>query len=255
MADPRVLILTPVKQAAAHLDRYFDLLGRLTYDPSRLGLGFLESDSSDDTHELLAARLDGLRERYARVTLRRRDFGLTMPEGVPRWSAPFQLARRAVLAKARNHLLFDALADEDWVLWMDVDLIDCPPDVIERLLTAGRDIVHPHCVLSYGGPTFDHNAWRDHGAVRMDSLRGGDDLVRLDGLGGTMLLMRADVHRDGLVFPAYLYGRQSRYARDPSPMTGRGVGEVETEGLGMMAKDMGVECWGMPNLEILHANE
>jgi len=31
------------------------------------------------------------------------------------------------------------------------------------------------------------------------------------------------------------------------------VGEIETEGLGIMAKDMGVECWGLPDLEIGHA--
>ena len=30
------------------------------------------------------------------------------------------------------------------------------------------------------------------------------------------------------------------------------MGEIETEGLGMMAHDMGYECWGMPNLEIRH---
>jgi peptide chain release factor subunit 1 len=27
---------------------------------------------------------------------------------------------------------------------------------------------------------------------------------------------------------------------------------VETEGLGIMASDMGVQCWGLPELEILH---
>ena len=30
-------------------------------------------------------------------------------------------------------------------------------------------------------------------------------------------------------------------------------GEVETEGLGLMAHDMGYECWGLPRLEIRHA--
>jgi hypothetical protein len=36
------------------------------------------------------------------------------------------------------------------------------------------------------------------------------------------------------------------------PLSG---GEVETEGLGLMAHDMGYTCWGMPNLEIVHAAE
>jgi GT2 family glycosyltransferase len=215
----------------------------------------LESDSTDGTYERLAERLPELRERYRRVTLVKRDFGLRLPPGSPRWAPPLQLPRRVVLAKSRNHLLFAALDDEDWVLWLDVDVAEYPGDVIQRLLATGKEIVTPHCVTGYGGQTFDWNAWRDKGRVRMDALRGGPDLVRLDAVGATMLLVRADLHREGLVFPPFLYGRESRFARDPSPLTGRGVGEVETEAFGLMAKDMGLECWGMPNLEILHPNE
>ena len=255
MTDPQILILTPVKQAARHLQRYFENLERLEQDPADLSLGFLVSDSTDGTFERLDERADALRSRYRRVVLARRDYGFAIPPGVPRWAPPFQLARRVVLARSRNMLLFTALADEDWVLWLDVDLEHYRPDVVSQMLATGKDIVQPHCVTAYGGPTFDWNAWRDKGRVRMDALRGGPDLVRLDAVGGTMLLVRADVHRHGLVFPPYLYGRQSRFARDPTPFVGHGVGEVETEGLGMMAKDMGVECWGMPNLEIVHLNE
>ena len=52
------------------------------------------------------------------------------------------------------------------------------------------------------------------------------------------------IARDGLVFPSQRYGRTSRWARPD--------GELETEGLGIMALDMGHKCWGMPNLEIRH---
>jgi GT2 family glycosyltransferase len=252
---PRVLVLTPVKQAASHLDRYFSLLHRLDYPIDRLSLGILEGDSTDETFEMLAARLPALRERYRRVTLTRWDSGFRLPPGSPRWAAPLQLPRRVVLARARNRLLSAALRDEEWVLWLDVDLEDYAPDVLMRLLASGREIVTPHCVIAPGGPTFDWNAWRDHGRVRMDALRGDRELVRLDAVGATMLLIRADVHREGLVFPAYLYGRRSPFARDPSPYDDAGVGEVESEGLALMAKDMGYECWGMPNLEIVHRNE
>jgi hypothetical protein len=251
----RVLILTPVKQAAGHLDRYFDCLRQLDHPADRLGLGFLESDSTDGTYDALAARLPELRERYRRVTLLKRDFGFQIPDGQPRWAPHLQLQRRSILAKSRNHLLMCALTDEDWVLWLDVDVSYYPTDVIGRLLATGKDVVMPHCVVAPGGPTFDLNAWTDHGRLHMDALRGGPELVPLQSVGGTMLLVRADAHRDGLNFPPYLYGRQSPLARDPSPITWDGVGEVETEGLGLMAWDMGYECWGMPNLEIVHANE
>jgi GT2 family glycosyltransferase len=255
MNRDRVLILTPVKQAARHLDRYFACLGSLTYPPELLSLGLLESDSTDGTYEQLEARLPALRERYRRVTLEKRDFGFELPRGAHRWTDPVQLPRRIALAKSRNHLLFSALSDEDWVLWVDVDLAAYPADVLERMLETGKDIITPHCVVTHGGATFDWNAWRDKGRKRMDDLRGGPELVRLDAVGATMLLVRADVHRQGLIFPPFLYGRESPFARNPSPLTGRGIGEVETEALGLMAKDMGIQCWGMPNLEVLHENE
>ena len=253
-ALPTVLALTPVRQAAAHLDGYFQNLERLDYPAERLSLGLIEGDSTDGTFELLEERRGELEARYRHVTLARWDSGFVMPDGVPRWSEPLQVPRRTALAKARNRLLFAALDDEEWVLWLDVDVTEYPADVLTQLLAAERDIVTPHAVTEPGGQTFDWNAWRDGGRVRMDQLRGGPDLVRLDAVGGTMLLVRADLHREGLVFPTYLYGRRSRFARDPSPFGGDDVGEIETEGLAMMAKDMGVECWGMPNLEIVHPN-
>jgi Anp1 len=249
------LILTPVKQAAGHLDSYFECLERLAYPADLLSLGFLDSDSSDGTYERLQERRDSLESTYRAVTLLKRDFSFQMPAQAPRWTPALQIARRVVLAKSRNHLLFGALGDEDWVLWLDVDVCDYPPDVLVRLLASGKDIVTPHCVRAYGGATFDENAWQSGGDVHMDALRGGSDLVRLSGVGSTMLLVRADVHRQGLVFPPYLYGRESPFARRPSPLVGHGVGEVESEGLGLMAKDMGIECWGMPNLEILHVDD
>ncbi len=118
---------------------------------------------------------------------------------------------------ARNHLLFHALDDEDWVQWLDVDVISYLEDIIEQLLSIGHDIVHPHCVTAPGGPSFDLNAWRDRGRQRMQDLR-GQGRVRLDAVGGTMLLVRADRHRDGLIFPPFFYGSRSRWVRDQHPL-------------------------------------
>jgi GT2 family glycosyltransferase len=241
-----ILILTPVKDARPHLATYLRSLERLTYPAGRLSLGFLESDSADDTYAALESRLPELRRRFRRVGLWKKDFGYRVPSGLPRWAPQVQLMRRTVLARSRNHLLMRALDDEDWVLWLDADVVESPPDVLERLLATGKSIVHPHCVLDYGGPTFDRNAWREHGRVHLDALRKEGDLVRLDAVGGTMLLVRADIHRDGLVFPSFPYGRTNPAARPDHP-------ELDTEGLGLMARDMGHQCWGMPNLEIRHA--
>ena len=250
-----LLILTPLKDAAHHLETYFASLSALTYPAERLSLGILESDSVDGTHDAVAARLDGIRGRYRRVGLWKYDFGFRVPPEYPRWELAFQLPRRRVLARSRNRLLFNALRDEDWVLWLDGDVCEYPPDIVERLIAAGRSIVHPHCVLEFGGPTFDRNAWRDHGCTHLEDLRGDADLVRLDAVGGSMLLVRADIHRDGLIFPPFPYGAAHRAARPQNPMLPAGErGEVETEGLGLMAQDMGHQCWGMPNLEIRHVD-
>jgi hypothetical protein len=167
-----------------------------------------------------------------------------------------------VLARARNRLLAEALADEEWVLWLDVDLVDYPPTLISDLLAAGKEIVVPHCVLP-DGQTFDLNSFGfapergpiedpahlvdglyqpppGHGRRYVGDLagdRGGSDgPVPIDAVGGTALLVKADLHREGLIFPAYSHR-----------------GYIETEGLAMMAQDMGHQCWAMPAVRIVHA--
>jgi peptide chain release factor subunit 1 len=248
---PRVLILTPVKNAAAYLDGWVERIERLQWPRQALSLGLIESDSVDGTWERLAALAPALRRRAERVTLCKRDYGFRAPAGAPRWAPGIQRLRRTILARARNQLLFRALRDEDWVLWIDVDVIDYPSDVIERLLAARLDIVHPHCVTRPGGPTFDRNAWRDDGAATLEDFRGRGP-VRLDSVGGTMLLVKADLHRDGLIFPPFPYGVANPHIRRRHPIWGQG--EIETEGFGAMALDMGAQCWGLPDLEIIHAD-
>ena len=253
-----LLVATPVKNAAPYLGRYFDLLERLAVDPARLSIGMLESDSSDGTWEALEARREDLAGRYARVTLARHDFGYRLPQG-PRYQAAAQHSRRATLARSRNRLLAAALRDEDWVLWLDVDVCDYPPDLVERLAADGRDIAVPHCVLP-NGRTFDRNTFvldrGEDGGPREDprNLMDGVYLpeqavgrrhledfpadhgpVEVHGVGGTALLVRADLHREGPIFPVAPHR-----------------GYLETEGLAVLARDMGYSCWGLPAIRIVH---
>ena len=240
----RVLILTPVKDGAHFVAGYFERLRALDYDLSQLSIGLLESDSRDDSHAQLTAAAKAQRGIFRSVRVWKRDFGYHVPPTHARHYGGIQLMRRSVLARSRNHLLARALGDEAWVLWLDVDVIEYPPTILRDLLAYKQPILQPHCVLDYGGPTFDTNAWRDQGRLHLQDLR-AHELTPLDTVGGTMLLIAADCHRDGLIFPSFLYGVGN-------PRTRNGGGEIETEGLGIMAHDMGYTPIGVPNLEIRH---
>ncbi len=252
MAQPeeRVLILTPIKDAADCLESYCRLLNQLTYPPELLSVGLLESDSRDGSFEVFQAGLSRIQGKRSRARIWKRNFGFQLPAGVARWAPPFQIPRRTVISKSRNHLLSRALDDEDWVLWIDVDVIESPPDIIETFLATGRDLVHPHCLHEHRDETFDLNAWRDGGRLHLGDLKDEGELVRLDAVGGTMLWVKADLHRDGLNFPAFPYGTENRAIRNPGAYGVRG--ELDTEGLGMLALDMGVQPWGLPNVVIRH---
>jgi hypothetical protein len=243
--EPKILILTPLKNAIFDLPGYVERVRTLSYPHRSISLGFLEGDSSDTTFELITKLLPALDRDFRSAKLWSVDYGYHIPPMIHRGDGGIQFQRRTVLAKSRNQLLFRALNDEDWVLWLDVDVIEYPADLIERLLATKRDIVQPHCVFDYGGPTFDLNAWRDHGRLHMDDLRDEGEFVELDTVGGTVLFIRADVHREGLIFPAFPYGEHNPRIRPDR-------GELETEGLGIMARDMGYIPWGMPNFEVLH---
>lgn len=250
-----VLVLTPAKNAAHEAAGFVDRLLALTHPAADLSLGVLTSDSDDDTTEAFTQETQRLLAAgWRRAEVWQRDFDYRIPDGLPRWAPEIQLERRRVLALSRNHLLFHALRpDVDWVLWLDADVVEYQPDILELLLALGRDIVQPHCVREWGGRTFDLNAWRDHGRLHLDDLRDEGFLVRLDAVGGTMLLVRADRHRDGLIWPAYRYGLPNPLVRTDPKLVGRAeLGEIETEGLGMMAHDMGLQCWGLPHVEIRH---
>jgi glycosyltransferase involved in cell wall biosynthesis len=251
-----VLILTPMRNTHKHLARYFELVGRLTYPPNRISLGILEGDSTDGTFKALIDLAPEWRNRLADLTLVKWDSGQHWR--VPRWHPSIQHARRANLARVRNRLLNRCLKDHEWVLWIDADVIDYPPDLIEQLMAGQRDIAAA-CCIKPDGSIFDHNTFIFHpnkaAAERDEFLVDGlfqpptatgrryldsapAPWVPVDGVGGTALLIRGNLHRQGLNFPTYSY-----------------KGYIETEGLAAMARDMGVECWGARDITVTHVNE
>ena len=176
----------------------------------------------------------------------------------PRWAPEMQRSRRSHIARVRNELINQALQDEDWVLWVDADMIGFPDDILTTLISTGARIVQPNTVRTPGGASMDLNAWAIERQIPQAAMaawiRDGlyqppvsfhrlylsdlryRDVVSLDSVGGTMLLVDADLHRAGLLFPENPY----RYL-------------IETEGFGAAACDLGIVPVGLPNVEVIHS--
>ncbi|PIA16542.1 hypothetical protein COEREDRAFT_42615 [Coemansia reversa NRRL 1564] len=267
-----VLILTPVKNNAKHLARYFSLLDKLEYPRDRISIAFLVSDSIDATQNMLLESQRWYQEqgpkemRFRRFDIYRQDFFYNLPRG-QRHSRNRQQERRTVIARARNYLWTRALENEQWVLWMDGDLEHYPTTILRDLMAYDKDIIVPNCLLRRGKINgrwdeivYDRNVWQETEKSRetiakldkdvfllegykslithrryLDDFSENDTIVPLDGVGGTFTLVKADVHRSGVVFPIWLFEHQ-----------------VETEGFAKLAKANGFGVYGLPYYYIRH---
>ncbi|AZO60066.1 MAG: glycosyl transferase [Mesorhizobium sp.] len=251
-------VLVPLRDAAQHIEPFLAALRQLDYPKNRMKLVFCEGDSSDDSWERLQGATAALGKDYREVVLLRKQLGTELDRD-KRANRQLQRVRRSGIAKVRNHLIDKGLTEEDdWALWIDIDVWCFPADVVTRLIARGHRIVAPHCVKVPGGDSFDLNSFvtvrhnRDHNYFRhvhdglyqpprhtharlhMSDVRHLDS-IGLDGVGGTMLLVDAALHRGGLRFPEIPY-------RDL----------IETEGFGALANDLGIRPIGLPRLEIQH---
>lgn len=148
--EERILILTPLKDAAPYLAKYFELLAELTYPHDLIDIAFLVGDSSDDTMAVLAMELDRIQKRPDKIPFRNamvveKDFGFQLSQSVEdRHGFEAQGPRRKAMGKARNYLLSTALKpDHSWVYWRDVDIVDNPKEIIEDFIAHDRDILVP----------------------------------------------------------------------------------------------------------------
>jgi hypothetical protein len=148
--EERVLILTPLRNAAYYLEKHFDLLSQLTYPHHLIDLAFLVGDSKDDTMAVLSMELERVQARTDGVAFHstmivEKDFGVTLSQTVEeRHGFKAQGPRRKAMGKARNFLLSAALKPEhSWVYWRDVDIVDSPAEIIEDFANHDRDILVP----------------------------------------------------------------------------------------------------------------
>ncbi|RDW74396.1 mannosyltransferase complex subunit MNN9 [Aspergillus mulundensis] len=180
-----------------------------------------------------------------------------------------QKARRESMSRARNSLMFTTLGPStSWVLWLDSDIVETPNTLIQDLTSHNRPVIVPNCMQRYYNTDtkqndirpYDFNSWIDSSTAQAlgDTLKPDEILLEgyaelptyrtlmayqadtknprpkrvidLDGVGGTALMVKADVHRDGAMFPAFPFYHL-----------------VETEGFAKMAKRLGYSVHGLPD--------
>ncbi|KAF1804549.1 glycosyltransferase family 62 protein [Mucor lusitanicus] len=263
-ANEHVLVLTPLQNDERYLDHYFQLLDKTNYPNHLISIGLLVSDSTDDTLEKLYDTVHRLqnrwRNRFYEIDVYQKDFRLDEKPNDTSLNS-----RRATLARAKNFLLTAALREHhSWIAWVDVKLHSYPATIFSDLMLVDGDVVVPNCLLKRQDDEFwgfDRNNWQEsdlslekqqnaaehevlmedynqysigrHLLVDMPTHQG--TRIPLDGVGTTFTLVKATVHREGAIFPPFVYQH-----------------ELDSEGFAKMVKSMGFSVYGIPSYTIYH---
>ena len=272
--EETVLILTPL---ARFYQGYWDNLLKLNYPHKLISLGFVIPKTKEGNLAYAALQAEVAKtqsgsksKRFAAVTILRQDTEspLQSQDEAERHKMENQKSRRAAMAKARNSLLFTTMGPSTaWVLWMDGDIVETPPSLIQDLASYDVPIIAPNCFQRYFNEDtkamdirgYDFNNWIDSAIAQdLGSKMDKDDIllegyaemptyrslmakmydnnadpkvkIKLDGVGGATLLVKAEVHRDGAMFPPFAFYHL-----------------IETEGFAKMANRLNWESFGLPN--------
>ena len=190
----RVLILTPM---ARFFDGYWKNLLRLNYPRELVDLGFIVPKGKEGSMVLERLReavkevQSGSRKlQFNSVTILCQDTDSpASQEEKDRHALSTQKGRREAMSRARNSLLFTALGPAtSWVLWLDADIVETPPSLIQDLALHDKPIIVANCYQRYVDDTgeqkireYDFNSWHDSPAALQlaDSL--GEDEVVFEG--------------------------------------------------------------------------
>ncbi|KAI1002565.1 hypothetical protein K3495_g5641 [Podosphaera aphanis] len=277
--EERVLILTPLRDAAAHLPKYFDLLSELSYPHHLIDLAFLVGDSTDDTLAVLSAELQRIQKQHDTLSapfnsalIVEKDFGTTIAQSVKeRHSFAAQAPRRKNMARARNFLLSTALKpSHSWVYWRDVDIVDSPKKILEDFVAHDRDVIVPNIWFHRYKDgkdiegRFDYNSWIESDkALRLANSLPKDAII-VEGYkeydtGRTYMAMMGDwrnnkdeeIELDGIGGVNIVVKADVHRSGINFPCYAF-ENQAETEGFAKMAKRAGYEVIGLPNYVVWH---
>ncbi|KAJ9660263.1 hypothetical protein H2201_007009 [Coniosporium apollinis] len=280
--EERVLILTPLRDAAYFIEQHFDLLSQLTYPHHLIDLAFLVGDSTDDTLAVLSKELERVQTSetesmpFRSAMIVEKDFGVTLSQSVEdRHGFAAQGPRRKAMGRARNYLLSTALKpDHSWVYWRDVDIKDSPMKIIEDFIAHDRDILVPniwfHRYREENGKMrdiegrFDYNSWveSEQGLKLAASL--DKDVVLAEGYKeyqtGRRYMAKEGDWRDNKDVEMELDGIGGVNILVKADVHRSGINfpcyafenQAETEGFAKMAKRAGYGVYGLPNYVVWH---
>ncbi|KAI9922689.1 hypothetical protein PsorP6_000462 [Peronosclerospora sorghi] len=219
---------------------FFELVKSFTYPKEKVSIALLTSSASD--YVKVKEHYGHYIDLYPRLSVVfRNDFALSGVTRENRHSISLQANRRRMIARYRNYALL--LTMETWhqhVVWLDADIQIIPPHLLSKMVQSRLDIVTPLCLINIAkkdGRTMtlmlrpsnlsdqENNEFvpGPSGAELMHDLDESTPFVPLDSVGGTMLYVRADIHRQGVLFSTnYVIG--SEWGRE-------GYDGIETEGL------------------------
>ncbi|KAG6016145.1 hypothetical protein E4U43_004146 [Claviceps pusilla] len=275
--EEKVLLLTPLKDAAPYLSKYFELLAELTYPHHLIDIAFLVSDSKDDTLAVLASELDRIQKRpdtipFRSATIVQKDFDFHLSQDVQeRHSFEAQGPRRKAMGKARNYLLSAAMKPEhSWVYWRDVDIVDSPSSILEDFIAHDKDILVPNIWfhryekgVDIEG-RFDYNSWVESDKGRKLTSTLDKDVVLAEGYkqydtGRTYMAKMGDwrenkdeeMELDGIGGVNILVKGDVHRSGINFPCYAF-ENQAETEGFAKMAKRAGYQVFGLPNYIVWH---
>lgn len=220
---------------------------------------------------------DKKNERFNKITiLRQESDSFDKLQEKDRHALDVQKERRSAMALARNELLFSTLGPHTaWVLWLDADIVETPPNLIQDMTEHNKPVLAANVYQRFYNEEkkskdirpYDFNNWQESDTgLEIAAGMSKDDIIvegyseiatyrplmahfydethsiseemSLDGVGGGCTLVKAEVHRDGAMFPNFPF-----------------YNLIETEGFAKMAKRLNYEVFGLPNYLVYHIEE
>jgi hypothetical protein len=258
---------------------FVKLIKDINYPPELLSFAILSSTKSEYDTILNYMENSDVHQYLKRAIVIYNGVDMDVSEdhrvGLGRKLPQVQKERRRLVARLRNFVVVQGLDDEKSVLWIDADIVKVPSNIVQDMASSEHDIVTARCHGIGDDPEnvtdYDLNTWvgerRKPTEQEREGIAKGEffkprpvpdktkflsdyrsdprKFVPVDSVGGTILYVNADVHRDGILFPTY-------YIIGTDWGQKEGYDGIETEGLCYQANTLGYSCWGMPHDIIWH---